>query len=44
MQSRITHFRKGVKNAAKTELLGPLEKHKKSKKYETLPEEATLTT
>jgi len=33
-----------MKNAAKTELLSPLEKHKKTKKYQTPPEEATPTT
>jgi len=44
MLSKITHFRKGVRNAAKAELLSPLEKYKKTKEYQTLPGEATPTT
>jgi len=44
MSLRIPYFRRGAKNTAKGERLSPSERHKKTKKHQTLPEGATLTT
>jgi len=44
MSLRIPYFRRGAKNTAKEERLSPSERHKKTKKHQTLPEGATLTT
>jgi len=44
MESRIPYLGKGVKIAAKKELLSPSGSHKKTKKHQTLPEKATPTT
>ena len=43
MSLRI-YFRKGAKNTAKEERLSLSERHRKTKKYQTLPEGATQTT
>jgi len=43
MSLRISYFRKGAKNTAKEERLSPPERHRKTKKHQTLPEGATLT-
>ena len=44
MSLRIPYFRNGAKSTAKEERLSPSERHKKTKKHQTLPEGATLTT
>jgi len=44
MSLGIPYLGKGAKIAAKKELLSPSQSHKKTKKHQTLPEEATLTT
>jgi len=44
MSSRIPYLGKGAKVTAKKELLSSSERHKKTKKHQTLPEEATPTT
>jgi len=44
MSSRIPYLGKGAKIAAKKELLSPSERHKKTKKHQTIPEVATPTT
>jgi len=44
MSLRIPYFRVGAKYTAKNELLSPSGGHKKTKKYQTLPEETTPTT
>ena len=44
MYSRIPYLGKGVKVAAKKELLSPYGSHKKPKKHQTFPEGATPTT
>ena len=44
MSSGIPYLGKGAKIAAKKKLLSPSKSHKKTKKHQTLPEEATPTT
>ena len=44
MSLRIPYSRIGAKDTAKNQLLSPSGGHKKTKKYQTLPEEATPTT
>jgi len=44
MSLGIPYLGKGAKIAAKKELLSPSERHEKTKKLQTLPEEATPTT
>jgi len=44
MSLRIPYLRNGAKNTAKEERLSPSERHKKTKKHQTPPEEPTLTT
>jgi len=44
MLLRIPYFRIGAKNTAKNQLLSPSGGHKKTKKYQTLPEGATSMT
>jgi len=43
MSLRISYFRVGAKNNAKNKLLSPSGGNKKTKEYQTLPEEATPT-
>jgi len=44
MSLRIPYFRRRAKNTAKEERLSLSERHNKTKKHQTLPEGATLTT
>jgi len=44
MSLGIPYSRIGAKNTAKNQLLSTSGSHKKTKKYQTLPEEATPTT
>ena len=44
MSLRISYSRKGAKNTAKEERLSPSGGHVGTKKHQTLPEGATLTT